>query len=116
LFLLFLIRFDVVCLDSNANQVKSFENTKYGFDDDSFQFKILSNQVESKSFYLNELIEINNTAGKLHTTKSLNKAYIQNEFCNALINEIFTPFVCQLKFGHLESSVTLIPPPLPFKG
>jgi len=89
----------------------------YGFDEDNFNLKKTSFKNMDKIYYLNELIELNNSSkGSLYITKNLNQDYFKNEFCNKILNDLFNPFNCKLKCGNLESNITLIPAPIAFKG
>lgn len=108
-------KFDIICLsnekDSSAKKINLF-----GFDNEEFKVKKFINKVQSKSYYLNQLIELSNTTGKLYLTNNLDQNYIENNFINKIIDELFDRLRYKLKFGHLETNVTLTPPPLPFKG
>lgn len=66
--------------------------------------------------HLAELIELNNADGKLHVTESLDLKYIDETFSDRLFRDIYRKFICELKCGHLESTVTLIPSPYAYKG
>ena len=108
-------RFDVICLnhECDAEQLE----TVYGFSEDGFKFKKFQKKRQNKIFYLNELIQLNNSSGKLFaTSKVLHEHYIENEFLNTVIAELYKPFECQLKFGHMQSSITLTPSPNKFNG
>lgn len=108
-------RFDIVCLDNNET-IDSNEDY-YGFDEDNFKLKKFTSKSISKKYYLNELIQLNNSsAGFLYVTKNLNTNYFENEFSTKILTDLFNPFNCKLKLGHLESNITLIPAPIAFKG
>lgn len=109
-------RFDIVCLDSNESQNENDLN-QFGFDEDNFKLKTNAFKQMNKKYYLNELIQLNsNSTGSLYVTKSFDLDYFENEFCAKILNDLFNPFNCKLKCGHLESNITLIPAPIPFKG
>jgi hypothetical protein len=110
-------KFDIVCLD-NENMAQDLKVLNYyGFDEDNFNLKKTSFKNMDKIYYLNELIELNNSSkGSLYITKNLNHDYFKNEFCNKILNDLFNPFNCKLKCGNLESNITLIPAPIAFKG
>ena len=108
-------RFDVICLNQEPDSGQP--ETVYAFGEESFRFKKCFKKAKNKYFYLKELIELNNSSGKVFTTnKALNENYIEKEFLKTIISELYNPFKCQLKFGHMESNVTLIPPPNKFNG
>lgn len=109
-------RFDVVCLDESGDTNEA-DQVYYGFDEENFRLKHSSFKNMTKKFYLKELIQLNNSAsGCLYATKNLRADYFENEFCTKILNDLFNPFNCKLKCGHLESSISLIPAPIPFKG
>ena len=102
-------RFDIVCLSEAPLERTANDN----------HLKVLctSHVNATKPHHLNELIQLNAAAsGKLFLTKSLRKDYLDNEFCSNLFAELYSPFECKIKCGHLESSVVLSPALLPFKG
>lgn len=110
-------RFDIICLDESTptNDETSNEQAYYSFNDDEFKVeKLILN--ESKKKYLQELIELNNSNGKLYVTNMLERSYVENEFCETIINEMFVHYEFQIQCGHLASTVRLVPSPLPFKG
>jgi len=110
-------RFDIICLDESntENDESPNEQTYYSFNDDEFKVeKLICNESKKKS--LQELIDLNNSNGKLYVTNMLGKSYIENEFCESIINEMFVHFEFQIQCGHLASTVSLVPSPLPFKG
>jgi hypothetical protein len=110
-------RFDIICIDESnpTNDQSPNEQSYYSFNDDEFKVeKLILN--ESKKKYLQELIDLNNSNGKLYVTKMLCRNYIENEFCESIINEAFVRFEYQIQCGHLASTVSLVPSPLPFKG
>jgi hypothetical protein len=110
-------RFDIICLDesTSTNDESPNEHAYYSINDDEFKVeKFIFN--ESKKKYLQELIELNNSNGKLYVTNMLGKSYIENEFCESIINEMFVHFEFKIQCGHLASTVSLVPSPLPFKG
>jgi len=108
-------RFDIICLKNEPDTNQS--ETVYGFVEESFKLKKFVKKAQNKIFYLNQLIQLNNSAGKLFTTsKVLNDQYIEKEFLKSIINELYNPFECQLKFGHMESNISLIPAPNKFSG
>lgn len=108
-------RFDIICLknESDANQLE----TVYGFTDESFKCKKFVKKSQNKSFYLDQLIQLNNSNGKLFTTnKALSEQYIEKEFLKNIFSNVYNLFECQLKFGQMESSISLIPSPNKFNG
>ena len=108
-------RFDIICLknESESNHLE----TVYGFAEESFKFKKYVKKAQNKSYYLNQLIQLNNSTGKLFiTNKVLSEQYIEKEFITSIINELYNPFECQLNFGHMKSKVCLIPAPNKFNG
>ena len=109
-------RFDIVCLNQDPLSDQAGQ-VVFGFADESFRLKNFVKKSEKKSVYLNELILLNNSAGKLLTTeKMLSSQYIENEFVTKIIDELYSPTIFQLKFGHMESNVTLLPAPNKFIG
>ena len=109
-------RFDIVCLDETGDASET-DQIYYGFDEDNFKLKNSSYKNTTKKFYLKELIQLNNSAsGSLYSSKSLKADYLKNEFFPKILNNLFNPFNCKLKCGHLESTVSIIPAPIPFKG
>jgi hypothetical protein len=117
-------RFDIICLNdrlSNANsnkQTQSQMHAYYEFDESEFRVKCDSilEELKSKEIDLKELIKLNNSIGELYVTKELNSSYIANEFCDSILNDLFNPFNVKLKLGSMNSIITLIPAPIPFKG
>lgn len=69
-----------------------------------------------KYFYLIELIKLNNNRGNLFITKNLNFNYLINDYLLNIKNVLFEKFISNLKFGHLESNIMLVPKPLKYKG
>ncbi len=108
-------KFDIICLN-NEKDCSIKKINLFGFNSNEFKPKKLLNTIQPKSFYLNQLIELSNTTGKLYMANNSDSNYIENNFINKVIDELFDKLRYKLKFGHLESNVSLIPPPLPFKG
>lgn len=90
----------------------------HSFDEENFKLTKLQFSRNLKLFYLNELLELNNTPGYLYITK-LNEQkfeYMDYQFFKKIFNDIIDLKTFELKCGHLESSITLIPSPITYKG
>jgi hypothetical protein len=116
-------RLDIVCLNelnNNNNKLKTetLSNNKVFYYDtnDSFNTKYDKYQDSAKTYYLQDLIHLNNSPGKLFLTKNLQQDYLETKFCSNLFAELYSPFDSKIKCGHIESNILLTPNPLPFKG
>ena len=128
-------KFDIICLadyELKDDFIKVEDNkSKYetlayfdqkifqwGFDDENFRVKRSYEKTNSKLFYLNELIELNNSTGALYITKmhKIKPNFEETQFCEEIFTDLFKEYICKLKCGHLEANITLVPAPLPYKG
>jgi hypothetical protein len=112
-------RFDIICLNNDSSSPSS--STRFEFEVDKFKYNSLafrksSNSNSSKVNHLTSLLELNNSIGKMHVSESLNCDYIEGQFVKSVFEEIYSQFVCELKCGHLEATVSLIPSPISYKG
>lgn len=66
--------------------------------------------------HLAELIELSHTSGQLYVNESSRVDYIEGKFCETIFKSLYQTFLCELKCGHLESMISLVPRPYVFKG
>lgn len=113
-------RFDVVCLSEQfVPATSNCQTTRVEYEyDDLKQVKVshLNGSGNSKLNSLTELLELNNSTGRVFSTESLQLDYVQNKFVNSLFEEIYHKVTYDLKCGHLSSTITLIPNPTSYKG
>lgn len=104
-------RLDIICLKSNNFQS---ESGYFEFDDENFNFHFIkSNNKDSKINYLNEIIRLNGSDGKVFSIDNLNQKFISDYFLpQFFLNSLFDPFDFELKCGNLKSFINLVPSPI----
>lgn len=104
-------RLDIICLKSNNFQS---EFGYFEFDDENFNFHFIkSNNQDSKINYLNEIIRLNGSDGKIFSIDNLNQKFISDYFLpQFFLNSLFDPFDFELKCGNLKSFINLVPSPI----
>ncbi len=121
-------RFNVICLPncsgSNTNNNSLNESSSvhfFEFDDENFRQKEVGKRRNDaafqKEFYLNELVKLNGSSGKVFAPNSLEASYIESDFVQNVFGQVYlSAGIYMLKFGNLESNVSLWPSPVPYKG
>jgi hypothetical protein len=116
-------RFDIICLgsdpkiDSTGSSSSSSSYTRLEFENDNFKSSKKSTVNKNpRQSYLANLLELNNSTGRLFLTQSLDKDYIEKKFLSTVFDELYKKSIFELKCGNLQSFVSLIPNPTAYKG
>lgn len=103
-------RLDIICLNGKNIQA---ETGCFKFDDENFKFNFIDlNNQNSKINYLNEMIRLNGSDGKVFCTNSIDFNFISEKFLPNFFESLFDPFVFELKCGNLKSEINLVPSPI----
>ncbi|RMZ94295.1 von Willebrand factor A domain-containing 9 [Brachionus plicatilis] len=103
-------RLDVICLQDKTIHA---ESGRFEFDDDNFDFRFVkSSNQDSKINYLNEIVDLNGSDGKVFCVDNLNNKFICENFLPEFFNSLFDPFDFELKCGNLKSMINLVPSPI----
>lgn len=109
-------RFHVVCYRDTEQKTSQSGWSRLIYDEEDLVFKRTAANTSSnkpKVLFLNELLNLNNTSGKFYSASSSDTKCLENDLVKSLTNNSASLF--QLRFGNLESSVILYPPPISFR-